>query len=364
MDVVDTVNLIRRRKVVVIPVLVITAVAAIYMLVVMPPGYSAIGSVLVKDAIAETSPVSPALFAESLQDQEARSEIRNNGADSAYSVSAADDLLLVRATGNTAVQAVATVNAVLGSMSGRLAVMEAEAGVDPTLQSTVNVINAPETAISTEAGFEASGSAQIEGANASATPVDGETMRDALVQVLSSADIRRAIADEGGEADYEFGFQKGSPILEIEATGTDGDETVETVGLVISEAATQSERLADDLGGQKASGALTEDLVVPDSAVADRRGPLRSVAAIGVVGVGLALSLAVAIEAYAEWRRRVNDDLPADDPHSDPEQDPDVARAELSEDESIGSTKEPVGSALGPQGWRIVGERAGTRSSD
>ncbi|MFV0316439.1 MAG: hypothetical protein ACK5O2_05685 [Microthrixaceae bacterium] len=349
MDVVDTFNLIKRRRSVVIPVLVLTLALAVYAVAVLPPGYIATGSILVKDAIGESSPISPALFAESLQDQQTRSEVATAGATGNYAVSSEGDLVLVKSTGVTAADAVATANAVLDSMAGRLEQLETEAEVEPDLRSTVNVVNAPETAIRTDVGFEASGSAQVEEANASATPVGAETMRDALVQILSSEDVARTVAEEGGNADYEFGFQKGSPILEISASGTDDESTVKTVGLLIDQAAEQSELLASELGDQKASDPLIQDLVVPTAASVDRKGPLRSVAAIGVVGVGLAVSLAVAIEAYAEWRRRntlerlLQASAGADGPETAPEDDVDEDQA---------------ASAVGPQGWRRVEARS------
>ncbi len=353
MDVVDTISLVRRRKMVVIPVLVVTALLVVYAVAVLPPGYSAEGSILVKDAVAEVSPVSPSLFAESLQDQKARSEIESNGATGTYTVTAADDLLLVRSRGQTASEAVTTTNAVLNSMAGRLKTLETEAKVDPALQSTVNVVNTPETAIPTDLGFEASGSAQIAGANAGATPIDGETLRDALVQVLSSEDVGRAIAEKGGTATYDFGYQKGSPILAISAEGSDEKSTVKTVSLVIAEAAVQAERLADELGDQKASGPLTQNLVVPKTATTDRKGPLRSVAAIGILGLGAALSLAVAVEAYVEWRRR-NVLQRFDDQHAPDEFESDLPDAGPPYPHPGPPDDEPdaLAPAAGPQGWR------------
>lgn len=303
MDAVDTINIIRRRKRVVIPLLVLTGLLLALAVSMIPPGYSARGSVLVQDSIASSSPVTPALFAESLQDQSAKAKIRESGATGTYTIDSVDDLLRVRARGATAESAVETANAVLQSMGAQMELREEEADVDPALRSQISVLNAPLDAVFNGTEYEATGAAQVVRANAGSAPIAAETLREALVEVLSSADVAESIADDGGTAAYEFAWQNGSPLLGIEATGSDEETTVRTVELLVEAAGVEAAKLAA-ASGQTATGPLTQDLVVPASASIDRKGPLRSIAAILIVGLGLSISAAIAVDAYSEWRRR------------------------------------------------------------
>ncbi len=302
MDVVDTVNVASKRKWVVIPVLLLTLGLIIFMAVNVTPHYQARGSILIEDSLGEASAVTPALFAESLQDQEVRAVLAKEGVSGDYTVESTDNLVRVRGLGRTPKEAVGAATAVLDSMPERMVSEENAVEVPDELRNEVEILNVPTRAIlDGDSGFMATGVAQVVSANEGGSPIGAGVVRDVLVEVLPSDEVVKSVVDDGGLADYELGYDTRSPVVAIEASGTDQAATVRTIELVIAEAEEQSIKLAKDAGLTITQPPL-RPVVVPSAAVEEGSGLLRSVIAIGIVGLGLAIGLAIAIEAYTDWR--------------------------------------------------------------
>lgn len=348
MDILTLLRVAARRWYVTVPILLLVAAVGYQTLTQLPDEYQGSQTVLLLPGEELGQETNYFRLAEQATDRAVRQDIADQGGSSDYSVGADEGgIIRVVARSDSEQQALLTVQLVheqlveMGEADGQAEVTELSL---PLSGSEV-----------TPGRFQASGSLLVHGHEGAASyPLDGRSTREVLIAQVTAPPARQAIADDGFESTYAVQTKKDTPFLTVTATGTDPQDIQGTVQRVSAEA----ERALDELYTRTESDPQTGYRLQPIGEIGVQRisaGPLRSILAVGAVGVLLALGGAVLAESIAtragrrpghEAEVEATDAFPTSSGEADPATD-------ASADGSEGTPREasipgPVGAPDGP----------------
>jgi hypothetical protein len=302
-DFIDMLRIVARRWVVVVPVLLIGALAAAAVASTVPAEYTATGSMLVIEEDQQTGSLSTPVFAEAMQDTQARAAVTALGGAGRYRVEAGgEDILRVSSEASSSEEATETVNLVLDQLSPTLDQRKAE--IESNAALGIEILNRPSTALQVSADpptFQAVGSARVVGNSEPAFSAAASARL--LDRVLEDTSVAASILAGTQDTTYSVATSRDLPTVTVTATGTDEAAVLQTVERTIASA---EGRLSDlfELVGKDASGIAVRTLVPPEQATVDTRGIFRSVIALLAVTAGVAVTAAYAWEGIVDHRGR------------------------------------------------------------
>ena len=313
MDVLQIAKVALQRWYVVVPVLLLTAVAVYLVGTRIPPEYQAQGSVLIQEAGVNVEPVAGSVLAERMGDGQVRAYVKALDGDARYEVEAGEDdtaILTVSAQSQQPSEAVQTVRAALDEMPRQLNARQNQEEIPNGLRRGLEVLNLPSDATRLEQElddpspptFRAEGSARLTEAQEIAR-LGGDEAREVLVEVLRSDTVeRQLLAADDTLNSYAIETGDDEPFIEvISSASTDDGATT-----LVRQVADRAQELPAEL--QQLVGWQLEPLVLPDEAELQNSGLLRSVVAVAAVGFLLALGLALLVESIADARRHPGTD--------------------------------------------------------
>ncbi len=313
MDILTVLRTILRRWLVVVPIVVITFVAAFVVGTGTEPEYGMEGTaVLVSASGAPAAPrdassfaaVSGPVFAETLRSSEARMRLAEAGATVPYAIEVdpATSILRVRADSPDAGANVQTVEIVLDSLARELELLEETAEIPDSGRATVRKLSEP--SVQPGGAPAAVGSAFLvpkgpEGPNP--YPPSGYTARLLTERILGAEAQQRVLQRVGAVATFSVtqNQRDDAPIIYLTSGGTDADE----VERVFTAAREVVEELLDEqqaaAGVEVGRRTRLVPLNTPAGAVQTSGSVVKSV--VTVVGLGLiaAATAAIVVESLA-----------------------------------------------------------------
>ena len=313
MDVLDIVRTLLRRWMVVVPILVLTAVAAYLLSSRAPEQYTATGQMLVVDAQTggDPDPTDAAVLGELVQSDEVRRAVAEQvGGPAFYEVDTSrEGILEIEAvTTDDPARAVRTVQGVLDALGPTLGAWRPADSLPPGYEERVEVLNIPSEAIAEtqrdgSQEFTARGSARLvlTSPEREGDELDDETARRLLAATIERGEVGERIRDAFGVTiGVDTNDDGESPVVEVTATGGDPQVAQEAVEALM-EAAPDAVNELDALP-TIAVDQVTQPFMDVSAADIENRGRLRLVVAVAALGVGAAVALAILVEAVAQAR--------------------------------------------------------------
>lgn len=332
MDVFTVLAIVRRRWLVVLPVLLATVAGAVFVGLRVDPEYEAIGTVLVAgpsssattqvggpggggaaDGSLGAGAVTPAIVSAIVTSDATVGQLVADGASPNFEITAEDEgILEVTASATDRATAVQTVTSVLAEMERVVTSRQTDANVPEGVQDRLEVLGEPtgkQTRADGDGTFVAEGSARIVRTDTtSVTPLQNLAYSARLLEVAMAADTMKSdvLADAPSGTDYvvEQIRNDPAPLLFVTVTGTDPtgvrralDAAIEGMrGLLVDR---QTEQ---DIDPSRWVG--IDVLSAPESATLASTNLLRPLVAI--VGMGLvgSVSLGILVDSWAKTTRR------------------------------------------------------------
>jgi hypothetical protein len=290
-----------------VPGLVLTIGMVVYLAMFLPPEYESFGSLVLVNRTRGQEAIEPRVLAELVQDGASQQSLVDQGYKAQFQVTADDTgILTVEASDDDADTAVETAQAVLGRLQGVLAGREDEDRIPSNARSQAEVLSTPRYAVPVRTGgertFVATGSARLvplgerqqEDSVVQFTPLE---VRNLLIDELMSPAVRAKLEAEGG-APYELTTDENVPTIRIAVVASDRDQAVNTVRKVM-EAAPDSLVRLQDLATSNVDNLAVVPYIAPGEPTAKITGVLRSLVALGMVGLFASVGLALLAERLA-----------------------------------------------------------------
>lgn len=313
MDVISLARILLRRWYVLLPVLVITAVALSVVYLQSTPVYSSTGSLLFADpsmqSLAERegegtsagAVASPAIIAAVVQDAEIQERVLDAGGSSEYNVTAADGgVMQVNARANSGGAAVQTVELLLQEVGNQIALRQDEAGIPEDERFSVEILSTPSTAIEVDAGdeeeeatFQAVGSLRVIGDLGRENPYANSMFAYSVLREISASPAeQQAILEAGLEGSFELTMDE-APIARITASSPDPEQVEEVYATAVERLSGQLEDRQDRIGIPAGERTRIQELTPPGPVEVEADGLLRPL--VTVAGLGLVSALALAL---------------------------------------------------------------------
>lgn len=306
MDALAALQIVLRRWKIVVPILILTAVAAVVVVRSIPDQYAAYGSAVVIDVPEDTAgQFSASYLAEALEDGKIRKRVRQEGGSGDYYVDAlTNDIVQIGVETSQEAVAVRTVSHVLDEIEPTLNDQYEASDVPNEDRAVVKVLSRPQGGQPSPdgGGYLAEGSAQIihdGGSLGEQAALSAGTAYSLLAEVLRSEPVIERLREEGLTSTYTVDQASDSATLRITAEGTDGQNVLDTVYGVMDVAREELAGLAALVGEEGSPPLVIQPLVEPTQPAVQSRGVLRSLAVIVFLGVVLAVGVAVLVERWS-----------------------------------------------------------------
>lgn len=314
MDVLSTVGTVIRRWKVVVPTLVVTVGAALYLAYKSEPAYSASGTLaIVNDSGGEQAAgaIGTSLLAEAVEDGRIRKRVAASAGSAEYSAeSMSDNLLVVTAVATRENEAVRAVATVLEELPSLLASQYDARNIASDERATVELVKRPSGAQSVVGDngdqlFRAEGSAALvlpATVDPSVPRLSSESTYLLLTAIMRGQPFAKAVAESGYRAQFEVETAdmsaEASP-LKVTVVGASERDVLSTIDVIRDVADEELDRLPEVVGYPEVDQSSVRMLVSPTEAQSEGRGLLRSLVVVIVLGAVLATGLALLVERWS-----------------------------------------------------------------